>query len=128
MNKPKNKKDLDNNLGKVSEAIGYIEDEGMKAMILSVVAVYHKRVMVQIEQSQFQKRNRDVVELEEYIITLEERRDRAYACGVGISDAEEALESARRVRAAAVDQLITAIDLDSAELYVDTDEFDNQEL
>lgn len=126
--KPKNKQDLDNNLGAINTAIDYIEDDGMKAMILSIVNVYNKRVMVQIEQSQFQKRNREVIELEEYIITLEERRARAYACGIGISDAEDALASAKIVREAAASQFLEPVDIESAELYVDTAEFDNIDL
>ena len=128
MNKPKSKKDLDSNLGKVSEAIGYIEDEGMKAMILSVVAVYHKRVMVQIEQSQFQRRNREIIEIDDLIATLQERLDGAYSCGIGISDAEDALRSAWKVRDAAVDQLVQPVDIESSELYIDTEEFDNSDL
>lgn len=126
--KPKNKQDLDNNLGNISTAIDYIEDDGMKAMILSIVSVYNKRVMVQIEQSQFQKRNREIVEIDDLIAVLQERLDSAYACGIGISSAEDALRSAWKVRDAAVDQLIQPVDVESAELYVDTAEFDNQDL
>jgi len=126
--KPKTKKDLDRNLGNVVEAIDYIEDKQAKAFILNIVAVYHKRVLIQIEQSQFKKRNQEVEQIDEMIVRLEERLQQAYACGIGISDAEDALRSAWLVRDAAFNHSLEPINLDTAEMYVDTEEFDNHEL
>lgn len=126
--KPTNKPQLEANLAKLSDAIEYIEDPSIKAMILQFATMYNRRVLRTIEQSQFKKRNKDVKEIEDEIARINESLDKAYLDGVGVSDLEDALRSAWGRLDRATDQLLAPIDLDSAEMYVDTEEFDNQDL
>jgi len=126
--KPTNKPQLEANLAKLSDAIEYIEDPSIKAMILQFATIYNRQVLRTIEQSQFKKRNKDVKEIEDEIARINESLDKAYLDGVGVSDLEDALRSAWGRLDRATDQLLAPIDLDSAEMYVDTEEFDNQDL
>jgi hypothetical protein len=126
--KPTNKPQLEANLAKLSDAIEYIEDPSIKAMILQFATVYHRRVLRALEQSQFKKRGQAVSELDMLVERCQSQLDKAYELGVGVSAAEDALRSAWKVRDAAMDHLISPVDLDSAEMYVDTGDFDNQDL
>jgi len=126
--KPTNKPQLEENLAKLSDAIEYIEDPSIKAMILQFATIYNRQVLRPIEQSQFKKRNQAISELDALVERCQYQLDQAYESGVGVSAAEDALRSAWKVRDAAMDHLISPIDLDSAEMYVDTEEFDNPDL
>jgi len=126
--KPTNKPQLEANLAKLSDAIEYIEDPSIKAMILQFATIYNRQVLRTIEQSQFAKRNKDIKEIEDEIKRINESLDKAYLDGVGVSTLEDALRSAWGRLDKATDQLLAPIDLDSAEMYIDTAEFDNQDL
>jgi len=126
--KPINKPQLEANLAKLSDAIEYIEDPSIKAMILQFATIYNRQVLRTIEQSQFAKRNKDIKEIEDEIKRINESLDKAYLDGVGVSTLEDALRSAWGRLDKATDQLLAPIDLDSAEMYVDTGDFDNQDL
>lgn len=126
--KPRNQADLDDNLGKLSNAIDYIEDPKVKAAILQIAHVYNRRVLRELEQAIFSKRIKTVEESDALIESLKERLETAYVTGVGVSAAEEALRKAWAIKDAATEALVAKIALDTSELYVDTNEFDNQDL